>query len=393
MAQSKLKPNAPESLALLTQTGRGTDMGGLLRQFWQPVALSRQAGPGKAAAIRVFSEDLTFYRGEDGAPFLVGGACAHRCTRLHTGWIEGDDIRCMYHGWKYDGAGQCVEIPSESAAIAATVKIAGYPVHEYGGLVFAWLGEGDAPAFDLPRKDVFEQPGRMLFTRHQFWPCNWLQQVENSLDALHVSFVHQKGKIGHFGEAVTPALPKLDYVETDAGIRQIATRSADNVRISDWTFPNNNHILVPSAFRDAPWVDLGIWMVPVDDENTVRFQLYSVPSTTPEADQRMKQHFEKHGHYTPADHHDELLHGDIYPEEVFLELTNAQDYVAAVGQGAIVDRTRERLVSSDLGVALVRRLFLREMAARRAGKPTKNWVRLNEEIELQTAARQEAIRA
>ena len=76
-----------------------------------------------------------------------------------------------------------------------------------------------------------------------------------------------------------------------------------------------------------------------------------------------------------------------------MELTNAQDYVAAVGQGAIVDRTKERLVSSDLGVVLVRRLFLREMALRRSGKPTKNWVRLNEEIELQTAARVEALRA
>jgi len=273
------------------------------------------------------------------------------------------------------------------------VKIAGYPVHEYGGLVFAWLGEGDAPEFDLPRKDCFEAPGRMLFTREQFWPCSWLQQVENSLDALHVSFVHQKGKVGHFGEAVTPSLPKLDYVETDAGIRQIATRSADNVRTSDWTFPNNNHILVPSAFRDGPWVDLAIWMVPVDDENTVRFQLYSVPSTTQDADDRMKKHFEQYGGYTPADHHDELLNDDTYPEEVFLELTNAQDYVAAVGQGAIVDRTRERLVASDLGVALVRRLFLREAAALRSGKPTKNWVRLNEDIELQSTARQKALRA
>jgi 5,5'-dehydrodivanillate O-demethylase len=393
MAQRKQNPNTPENLAELTQTARDTDMGGLLRQFWQPVALSSQAAPGKAAALRVFSEELTFYRGRDGAPFLVAGRCAHRCTRLHTGWVESDEIRCMYHGWKYDGTGQCVEIPSEDDAIAATVKIAGYPVHEYGGLVFAYLGEGAAPEFDLPRKDAFEQPGRMLFPRQQFWPCNWLQQVENSLDALHVSFVHQKGKVGYFGEAVTPSLPKLDYVETDAGIRQIATRSADNVRISDWTFPNNNHILIPSAFRDAPWVDLGIWMVPVDDANTVRFQLYSIPSTTAEADQRMRQHFEQYSRYAPADHHDELLHGDIYPEEVFLELTNAQDYVAAVGQGSIVDRSQERLVSSDLGVALVRRLFFREMTARRSGKTTKNWVRLNEEIELQTTARQEAIRA
>ena len=257
--------------------------------------------------------------------------------------------------------------------------------------MFAYLGEGDAPAFDLPRKDCFEESGRLLFARQQFWPCHWLQQVENSLDALHVSFVHQKGKIGHFGEAVTPAIPDLDYFETDAGIRQVATRSANNVRVSDWTFPNNNHILIPSAFRDGPWVDLGIWIVPVDDEMTSRFQLYAVPSVSPEADQRMRDHFDAYRSYTPIDHHGELLHDQIFPEEVFLELTNAQDYVAAVGQGKIVNRSQERLVKSDLGVALVRRLLFREMAARRSGKEPKTWTRLTEEIELQTEEVQKSL--
>lgn len=384
MAQDRETSGSSRDFALLTQTARGSDMGDLLRQFWQPVALSAQAEPGKAVAIKVFNEELTFYRGQEGEAHLIAGRCAHRCTRLHTGWVEGDDIRCLYHGWKYDNTGQCIEIPSETDEIAATVKVAGYPVHEYGGLVFAYLGEGEAPDFDLPRKDCFEEPGRLLFARHQFWPCNWLQQVENSLDALHVSFVHQKGKIGHFGEAVTPAIPELDYFETDAGVRQVATRSSDNVRISDWTFPNNNHILIPSAFRDGPWVDLGIWIVPVDDEMTVRFQIYAVPSVSPEDDARMRDHFEKFQSYTPAEHHNKLLHDQIYPEEVFLELTNAQDYVAAVGQGSIVDRSQERLVSSDLGVALVRRLMFREMDARRSGAAPKSWTRLNEEIELQT---------
>lgn len=393
MVQDEENSNSSRDWSLLTETARSTEMGDLLRQFWQPVALSDQVAPGKAVAIKVFGEELAFYRGQGGDAHLVSNKCAHRCTHLHTGWVEGDDIRCVYHGWKYDCTGQCIEIPSEPDDIAATVKVAGYPVHEYNGLVFAYLGDDEAPEFDLPKKDCFERPDRLYFARQQFWPCHWLQQVENSLDALHVSFVHQKGKIGHFGEAVTPALPELDYFETDAGIRQVATRAANNVRISDWTFPNNNHILIPSAFRDGPWVDLGIWIVPVDDEMTVRFQLYSIPSVSPEEDDRMRAHFAKHDSYTPSDHHDELLRDQIFPEEVFLELTNAQDYVAAVGQGAIVDRSQEKLVRSDLGVALVRRLFFREMDARRAGKPTKNWVRLNEEIELQSEDIQKVLQA
>ena len=114
---------------------------------------------------------------------------------------------------------------------------------------------------------------------------------------------------------------------------------------------------------------------------------------SPEEDQRMCNHFEKHQSYTPIEHHDELLHDQTFPEEVFLELTNAQDYVAAVGQGSVVDRSLERLVKSDLGVALVRRLLFREMDAVKSGNSPKNWKRLSEEIDLQTVDVQNSLRA
>src|SRR6185312_17144402 len=131
--------------------------------------------------------------------------------------------------WKYAGTGQCVETPAERDTLAARVKIAGYPTYEYCGIIFAYLGEGAAPEFELPRKDVFEGEGRLLFAREQTWPCHWLQLVENQMDALHISFVHQKGKVGIFGKAITTAIPELEYIETDAGVRQIATRGANNV--------------------------------------------------------------------------------------------------------------------------------------------------------------------
>jgi len=393
MARRKPTERRAQELALLTQTARGTPMGDLLRQFWQPVALSGDVAPGRAKALRILSEDLTLYRGQAGNPYLVAGHCPHRCTRLHTGWVEGEEIRCVYHGWKFDGAGQCVEMPGEKESLATSVRIAGYPLHEYRGLIFAFMGDGAAPEFDLPRKDVFEQPGRLYFTREQTWPCHWLQLVENSMDAVHVSFVHQKGKIGIFGEAVTPAIPDLEYLETDAGIRQIATRAADNVRVSDWTFPNNNHILVPGITKRHPWMDIGVWMVAVDDEHTSRLQIYSMPSSGAAADREIAAHFRKHLGYNPADHHDELFHQDRYPEEMALELVSAQDYVAAIGQGAIADRMNERLVGSDAGIALLRRIFLREMDALGKGGPIKPWRRLNEAIELQSAETLESVRA
>jgi 5,5'-dehydrodivanillate O-demethylase len=379
------QPDKPAPLAKrlkkLSQTSRETDMGRLLRRFWQPVALSADVAAGQAKALRVFGEELTLYRGESGAAHLVGGRCAHRLTLLHTGWVQGEDIRCIYHGWKYDGSGQCNELPAEASGAAGKVRIAGYPVQEYCGLIFAYLGDGPAPEFDLPRKDAFERPGGLLIPRAQTWHCNWLQHVENSLDAVHVSFVHQAGKIGPFGAAITASIPQLEYLETDAGIRQIATRSETNVRISDWTFPNNNHIVVPSL-PAAPWADIGIWMVPVDDESTVRFILYSFPALDEELRQRILQHFDSYGSYSPADHHDELFNEGKYPDETFLQLTGAQDYVATLGQGTIVDRSQERLGKSDAGIIVLRRLFWREMAALAEGGEPKQWRRLSHGVSL-----------
>src|SRR2546421_7073828 len=98
-----------ERLALLTQTGPATGMGQLLRRFWQPVAVSHAVKPGTAVPLRVLGEDFTLYRGERGAAHLIASRCAHRRTVLHTGWVQGDEIRCIYHGWKYDGTGQCTE--------------------------------------------------------------------------------------------------------------------------------------------------------------------------------------------------------------------------------------------------------------------------------------------
>lgn len=118
-----------------------------------------------------------------------------------------------------------MERPAERAGSEASIRIMAYPVHEYCGLVFAWLGEGEPPAFDLPRKAIFERNDVLLFRRQEIWPCNWVQHAENSLDALHVSFAHQTGKVGVFGEAVTTIVPELSYEETLAGIRQTAVRS------------------------------------------------------------------------------------------------------------------------------------------------------------------------
>lgn len=357
-------------------------MGKLLRTFWQPIALAEKLAPGTAQPVRMLSEDLTLYRGASGRPHLVGARCAHRCTVLHTGWVEGDEIRCMYHGWKFDATGRCTERPAEREATPPNVRIAGYPVHEYAGLVFAYLGPTPVPEFQLPRKDVCERSSGLLFARVQRWHCNWFQSVENAMDAVHVSFVHQKGRVGTFGQAITTAIPELEYVETESGIRQMATRGPGNVRVSDWTFPNSNHIRVPGPTSNDPWIDVCSWKVPIDDESHARFTVWSVPSTDPETDRRMREYLEERGNYDPAEHHAELFFDERYPTDPVFQLTSAQDYVAQVGQGTIVDREREALGRSDAGIALLRRICFREMAALREGRPAKAWRRLEEAVDL-----------
>ena len=159
----------PESLA-----------GRFLRRFWQPVYCAHELPPGRAVPIRIMGEDFTLYRGESGTPHIVGPRCAHRGTQLSVGWIEGDCIRCFYHGWKYDGSGQCVEQPAEPKPFAGNIKIPAFPVKEYLGLIFAYLGEGEPPQFNHFPK--FEDPVHVVDAIRFDRICNYYNNIENSLD-------------------------------------------------------------------------------------------------------------------------------------------------------------------------------------------------------------------
>jgi 5,5'-dehydrodivanillate O-demethylase len=368
-----------DQFRLLTETGPGTLMGRLLRKFWHPVALADEVKDGRARPVRVLGEDLTLYRGESGKPHLIGGFCAHRCTALHTGWVERDQLRCMYHGWCYDGTGLCTEMPAEKQPRSRPIRIAGYPVHEYCGLIFAYLGDAPAPEFDLPRKDVLEDPGRTVIVKKEVWDCNWFQQIENSMDATHVSFAHRWGALGQFGTRISATVPELAYSETSAGIRQIASRSKDNVRISDWTFPNNNHVVAPGPEQGDPWAHISAWQTPADDSSTLRFTAYGIETTDPAKVEDLRRKYELD--YNPTDDAERLFGGDLSGlGEV--SLISAQDYVAVRGQGTIYDRSQENLSVSDAGIAFLRRIFLRELDAIRHDRPTKQWTRLDHALHL-----------
>lgn len=370
-----------ERLQQLTKTGPDSAMGRLLRKFWHPVALSDKLAPSTAMPLRILAEDLTLYRGESGVTHLVGGVCAHRSSLLHTGWVEGERIRCMYHGWQYDGTGQCTQRPAERDNGLPNLRVAGYPTKEYGGLIFAYFGAGEPPSFDVIRKPEFEASNSITQTHRELWNTNWFQMVENSLDGVHVSFVHARGRAGAFINAVTQAIPELDYLETEAGLRQISNRGAGNIRISDWTFPNFNHISTPGPFPGDPWIDIGHWNVPVDDEHTLRFNIFAIVRQGGERDERIADYLRTSSEYDPAQHHDALFHNE-YPDDQAISLANAQDYLAQRGQGVIVDRSLELLGRSDAGIVLLRRVFVRELDLLIEGKPTKAWRKLDQAVPL-----------
>ena len=149
---------SPEDYDNFAPTGPGTLAGDYLRSFWQPVYHSDDLLSGRAKPIKIMNQEYTLYRGTNGEPHLVDFRCAHRGMQLSPGWVEGDTIRCFYHGWVYDGSGQCVEQPAESQPFCDKIRIGGYPVQDYLGLVFAYLsapiGEGTPPEF--PRYPDFE---------------------------------------------------------------------------------------------------------------------------------------------------------------------------------------------------------------------------------------------
>lgn len=357
-------------------TGAGTLAGRFLRSAWQPVHRSADLPKGRAKPIRVMSQDLTLYRGESGAVHLVQQRCPHRGTQLSAGWVEGDEIRCLYHGWKFSGSGACVEIPAGPAAFAKTVHIASYPVREHLGLVFAYLGEGTPAPF--PHIPAFDQEG-VVETWVEPFPCNFFQCWENSWDEYHVHFTHRTGGM----HPQFPELPEMRFEETAYGVRRVTTKRNGESRVAWFFMPNTLRIVVPSpnalqghgpSKRDSYLIK-----VPVDDANHLFFatQLVRVDPNERDAYQaKYERYLEQRAKARPP--HEVAL--DILAGKLTLMdvkdhpyLAIIEDVVAQGGQGSTADRSAEHLSRSDVGIVTMRRIWTREMRALAEGRPTKAW--------------------
>ena len=356
-------------------TGPGSQAGRYLRRFWQPIYHSVDLPTGHARRVRIMDQDFTLYRGDGGDAFLVDARCSHRGALLSLGWVEGDCIRCMYHGWMYDGDGQCVEQPPEESEFAHKIRIGGYPVREYLGLVFAYLGDGDAPEF--PRYPEFESFQGLVEVDSYSRDCNYFQNVENALDMSHVGFVHGDNRVAFSGIGFGRA---LQAAESDWGVTYIFTRADGKKRIQQFGMPNIFYMMALPNDDDIGWQESLFWWVPIDDLHHMQFSIHRVP-VTGDAARRIRDRRQARRAEIDLAHQDvclEIIAGRLRMADVDkgrVDMVRLQDDVAQLGQGRIADRSNERLGRGDVGLIEIRKLWLRELAGLEEGRPLKNWNR------------------
>jgi nitrite reductase/ring-hydroxylating ferredoxin subunit len=348
----------------LVRVGRGTPGGEYLRRFWQPIALATEAG-GVPLALRVLGEDLVLFRDLGGRLGLLARHCTHRGTSLEFGRIADRGIRCCYHGWKFDVDGTILETPGEPASsrIRHTLFQGAYPVREFAGLVFAYMGPPEALP-PLPMLDTFRSPADNRLVPYKLsQPTNWLQAHENGADAIHSAFLH-----GNYGANFTPmfaALPTIDFFETPLGVLAIAVRRwGDNlyVRASDVFLPNFAQF--GSGDIDGSYEKIAFgawttrWIVPIDDTHCWTIGL-----------RHINRRMDPRGTADPAAIGLERidLPGQTGDRPYAERQRDPGDWDAQVSQGPIAIHADEHLGSTDRGIAMLRRRLRENIRAVAAG--------------------------
>jgi 5,5'-dehydrodivanillate O-demethylase oxygenase subunit len=366
-------------------TGPGTLAGKYLRAFWQPVYRAEDLCSERAVSVRVMSEDFTLYRSEGGRSHLVAFRCAHRGTQLAVGWVEGDCIRCRYHGWKYDASGQCVEQPDEAKPFSHKVKIKSYPTIEYLGLIFAFLGDGEPPP--VRRFADFEGDGVLKVGPPEAWPCNFFNRCENTMDTSHVNWTHRATRERlQLDKQILRRVPE-SVEETNSGIQHIMRFVDGRAERIDFYMPNVSHVRprgrVEGTDDDAATIAPHrlFFYVPIDDEhsNTFVVDYISLTGDAAQAYLRRAAQDRTRGTITANEMGAAILAGTMQFSDIGPEMSSyysfwVEDYVTLVGQGAIPDRQSERLGPNDMGPILLRKIWDRELKALASGEPLKQWL-------------------
>ena len=353
---------------LLTQVGAGTPMGELMRRYWHPIGAVSEMTDRWTKRVRLLGEDLVLFRDRHGAFGLVGEFCPHRRASLFYGIPSVDGLRCPYHGWKFDGTGACIEQPNEpeGSGFKEKIKHAGYPVESRGGLLWAYLGPLPAPV--VPPLPGLDDAGKIRMLGFAVIPCNWLQIMENSVDAVHTEWLHghlpafvgeRTGR--HFKTNFTRKHVKIGFDDFEYGIIKRRVVEGFTEEDDDWKIGH------PVVFPATLLVGSGRHMryqfrVPMDDVSTMHYWYHVI--TPPEGAELPRELAERVDSYE-VQYLDER--GDYR-----LELVPVQDIMAWVTQGPIADRTQEALAATDRGVTQYRKMLFAEIKRMQSGEDPKN---------------------
>src|SRR5436309_2447376 len=270
-----------EENEFLTRTGPGTPMGELFRRYGIP-AMSADDLPGRDGApvrVRLLGEDLVAFRDTSGKIAFIGEHCPHRGASLFLGRNEEYGLRCVYHGWKYDVAGNCVDMPNEPPETSFAEKIyhQAYPCWEQNGVIWAYMGPRPAPP-PHPELEWTQVPEGHYVMGKTLRECNWAQAFEGDIDDAHVSFLHGRlrgwgsdglaSKLMHASKA-----PHLEVLETVGGVmygvRRPVNEDEYNWRIKHFMFPSFSMITTGTP-RDEGTLPSHMW-TPIDDYHTMQF--------------------------------------------------------------------------------------------------------------------------
>ena len=381
---------------LLTRTGPGTPMGEVMRRYWMPILLEREVAEpdGEPVRVQVLGERLVAFRDTQGRLGLLDEFCPHRRVSLWLGRNEACGLRCVYHGWKFDVDGNCVDQMNEPGenGFAEKVHIKHYPTLELGGIIWAYMGPSEKMP-PSPRFAFADAPASHRHVSKVIEECNWLQALEGGIDTSHAPILHRTLRASATRPGIDPRSPfvrggpptlEVDLTEYGyryAGIRKMP-EGGQYVRAYHFVMPFTQ--LRPQQLRlvgapDRPRdVDAGHFWVPMDDHTCMVWNfLHSYGEQGLTDDDRRE-----YGNGNGPDHVDQAtfrsfrnarndwgIDRALQRTETFsgIEGINTQDRAVQESMGPIVDRSQEYLGPADKAIIAMRRLLLQAVKSVQAG--------------------------
>jgi phthalate 4,5-dioxygenase len=379
----------------LTRVGEGTPMGSVFRRYWLPALLSSELEEpdGAPVRLRLLGEDLVAFRDTTGAVGLVDAYCAHRRAPLFLGRNEKAGLRCVYHGWKFDRSGRCTEMPTEpkESTYKDRIKLKAYLTCEGGGIVWTYMGPSPAPP--PPDYELVRAPATHRFVSRTVQDCNYLQALEGGLDSAHATILHNM-TLGDMSwlDDYERTTPRLDVRSTDYGFEYSGIRKLKDsywVRVYQYVMPATQirGRIAPVRGENAPpRVPLinGHFWVPIDDVSVsvVNFSYSADPAIA--VDEQFALQAEISYGRGPDElqpdlrlkrntANDFLIDRAVQRTQTFTGISgvNTQDVAVQEGMGAIVDRSKEHLSSTDRAIVAMRRLLLEAVRTVEAGGSPK----------------------